>query len=271
MRVPDMTWQEYDAHIRERIVVLPIGSIDGHGPHLPLSADTIISTYLAGQLDEHLGVLVLPPLSYGLRTDPAASGGQFPGVTNLRAATFTSIVLDVLRASYRHGARRFLLIDSHKVNLGALREAVDLFTDAAADARIMTVTWWDVVSEDSRNAVAAETGVGRYDDHHAALVETSLVWHAAPQLVRPELLGDDLPTRRARYLVQPVPRDLQTKTGVVYRAAAASPEIGARLMAEIVTNLVAAVTLELGDAAPEGSGQPHPAPALVGGRDDAVE
>jgi len=269
MRVADMTWQEYDAHIRRRIVVLPIGSIDGHGPHLPLSADTIISTYLAGQLDEHLGVLVLPPLSYGLRTDPAASGGQFPGVTNLRAATFTSIVLDVLRASYRHGARRLLLIDSHKVNLGALREAVDLFMDAAADARVMAVTWWDVVSEDSRNMIAAETGVGRHDDHHSGMVETSLVWHAEPQLVRPELLADDSIPRRARYLIQPVPQDLHTNTGVVYRAAAASPEIGARLMAEIVTNLVSAVALELSDAVPEEPGQPHPASTAVGGRDAA--
>ncbi|MEU8004207.1 creatininase family protein [Catellatospora sp. NPDC049111] len=251
MHVADMTWQEYDHLVRDRIVVLPIGSIDAHGPHLPLSADTIISTYLAHQLDEHLGVLVLPPLSYGLRTDPAASGGQFPGVTNLRAATFTNIVLDVLRASYRHGARRFVLLDSHKVNLGALREAVDLFVDTAPDARIMAVTWWDVVSEDSRNQIAAQTGVGRHEDHHAAMVETSLVWQAAPHLVRAELLADDAVARRARYLILPVPEGLRTNTGVVYRAAAASPAIGARLMAEIVTNLVAAVTLELGSTVRE--------------------
>jgi creatinine amidohydrolase len=251
MRIADMTWQEYDDQIRQRIVVLPIGSIDGHGPHLPLSADTIISNYLAERLEEHLGVLVLPPLTYGLATDPAASGGRFPGVTNVRAATFTNLVLDVLRASYRHGARRFVLIESHKVNLGPLREAAELFIETAPQARIMAVTWWDVVTEDSRNAIAAETGVARHDDHHAAMVETSLVMHAAPHLVRHELLADDEIPRRARYLILPVPQDLRTKTGVVYRAAAASPAIGARLMVEIVTNLVAAVTHELGEATQE--------------------
>jgi creatinine amidohydrolase len=246
MRVAKMTWPEYRDAVASRIVVLPIGSIDGHGPHLPLSTDTVISRYLAERLAEHLDVLVLPALSYGLRTDPAASGGEFPGVTNLRASTFTSIVVDVLRASYRHGARRFLLLDSHKVNLGALREAVDLFVDRAPDARVMAATWWDVVTEDSRDAVAAETGVSRRDDHHAAMVETSLVMHAAPDLVRHDLLGDDIPARRARYLVLPVPEELKTKTGVVYRAAAASPAIGERLMKEIMANLVAAVRLELG-------------------------
>lgn len=246
MRIADMTWLEYQDLIATRIVVLPIGSIDGHGPHLPLSSDTIISTYLAERLEEHLGVLVLPALTYGLRTDRAASGGEFPGVTNLRASTFTSIVLDVLRASYRHGARRFLLLDSHKVNLGALREAVDLFIDAAPEARVMAATWWDVVTEDSRNAIAAETGVSRQDDHHAAMVETSLVMHAAPDLVRHDLLADDSIPRRARYLILPVPEALKTQTGVVYRASAASPAIGARLMNEIVSNLIDAVTLELG-------------------------
>ncbi|MEV5747919.1 creatininase family protein [Actinoallomurus sp. NPDC052308] len=251
MRIADMTWQEYDGQIRQRIVVLPIGSIDGHGPHLPLSTDTIISTYLAEQLEDHLGVLVLPPLTYGLPTDPAASGGRFPGTTSVRAATFTDLVLDVLRASYRHGARRFVLLESHKVNLGPLREAAELFIETAPQARVMAVTWWDVVTEDSRNAIAAETGVARHDDHHAAMVETSLVMHAAPHLVRNELLADDEVPRRARYLILPVPQDLRTKTGVVYRAAAASPEIGARLMAEIVTNLVAAVTRELGEAVQE--------------------
>ncbi|GGQ27966.1 creatininase family protein [Actinomadura coerulea] len=251
MRIADMTWQEYDDEIGRRIVVLPIGSIDGHGPHLPLSADTIISDHLARQLEERLDVLVLPPLTYGLATDPAASGGRFPGVTNVRAATFTNLVLDVLRASYRHGARRFVLLDSHKVNLGALREAAELFADTAPQARIMAVTWWDVVTEESRNAIAAETGVARHDDHHAAMVETSLVMHAAPHLVREELLADDEIPRRARYFVLPVPQDLRTKTGVVYRAAAASPAIGARLMTEIVTNLVAAVARELGESPQE--------------------
>lgn len=252
MRVAEVTWMEYRDVIASRIVVLPVGSIDGHGPHLPLSADTIISTYLTERLDEHLGVLALPALSYGLRTDPAASGGEFPGVTNLRASTFTNVVLDILRASYRHGARRFLLLESHMVNLGPLREAVDLFIEDAPGARVMVASWWDVVSEDSRNTIATETGVRRQDDHHAAVVETSLVMHAAPHLVHRDRLADDAVPRRARYLVLPVPDDLKTKTGVVYRAAAASPAIGERLMKEIVANLVVAVQQELGTPAGQG-------------------
>jgi creatinine amidohydrolase len=188
---------------------------------------------------------VLPAIAYGQKTDPTASGGQFPGVTDLRASTLTNVVLDVLRASYRHGARRFLILDSHMANAGSVRESADLFIDGAPGARVMAAAWWDLVSEDSRNAIAAETGVRRQEDHHAAMVETSLVMHVAPDSVRYDLVADDSVPRGARYLIRPVPDSLKRRGGVVYRASQASPAIGERLMAEIVSNLVDAVRLEL--------------------------
>ncbi len=245
MRIEQLTWQEYAEVIAHRIVVLPIGAIDAHGPHLPLSTDTIISSYLAKALERHLDVLVLPAIPYGRRTDARAGGGQFPGVTNLRASTLMSLVLDVLRASHCHGARRFVLLDSHMANLQTVHEAAELFVEDAPDARLMVVSWWDVVSEESRNDIARETGVGRHEDHHAAMVETSLTMYAAPGAVRTDLLRDDIPPRRSRYMVIPAPDDLRTTSGVVYRASRASPEIGERLMKEIVSNLVDAVKLEL--------------------------
>jgi creatinine amidohydrolase len=245
MRVEDSTWYDYRDLVSKGIVVLPIGSIDGHGPHLPLSSDTIISTYLAHRLESHVDALVLPAIPYGLKTDPPASGGEFPGVTNLRAATLTNVALDVLRASYRHGARRFLILDSHMANLGAVRESVNLFMEGAPDARVMFAMWWDVVSEDTRNQIAEETGVSRRDDHHAAMVETSLVMHIAPHLVRQDLVCDDSVARRASYLILPTPDSLKTSKGVVYRASKASPAIGERLLNEMVSNLVVAVKLEL--------------------------
>ncbi len=130
-------------------------------------------------------------------------------------------------------------------NADAVRESVDVFIDGAPGARVMAAAWWDLVTEDSRNAIAAETGVGREVDHHAATVETSLVMHVAPELVRFDLLADDHIPRRARYLIRPVPDSLKTRTGVVYSASQASPAIGERLLKEIVSNLADAVKLEL--------------------------
>jgi creatinine amidohydrolase len=245
MHIKGLTWIEYSDLVTKRIVVLPIGAIDGHGPHLPLATDTIISTKLAQKLENHLDILVLPAIPYGQKTDPPASGGEFVGVTNLRASTLTNVVLDLLRASYRNGARRFLIIDSHKVNIGPVREAVDLFFDNALDARVMSVVWWDVVSEDTRNKIAEENGVSRQDDHHAAMVETSIVMYLSPDSVRYDLVTDNTIPRRARYLIFPVPDSLKTQSGVVYKASKASPEIGKRIVNEIVSNLVNAIKLEL--------------------------
>src|SRR5262249_29742441 len=125
------------------------------------------------------------------------------------------------------------------------REAAGLFSRSAPDARILVLSWWNIVSQEARNAVARETGVSRDDDHHAALVETSLAMYAAPSCVRRDLIGDDGSARRAEYLILPVPDALRTRTGVLYRASGASIAIGERLMTGIMANLVEAVTLEL--------------------------
>ncbi|MFE4800620.1 creatininase family protein [Streptomyces sp. NPDC056708] len=94
--------------------------------------------------------------------------------------------------------------------------------------------------------MAQETEVPRYEDHHAALVETSLVLSIDRAQVRDALLTDDASERRVRYVVLPVPDALKTRSGVVYRASKASVEIGERLLPEIIDNLVDAVRLELG-------------------------
>ncbi|WP_371679741.1 creatininase family protein [Streptomyces sp. NBC_01276] len=245
MRVHSLTWPEYAERIHDHLVVLPIGAIEAHGPHLPLGTDTILAGHLADQLATRVPALVLPPLAYGFKTDPLRAGGEFPGMTNLRATTMTGVVQDILTASYRHGARCFLILHGHIANTAAVFDAADTFLTQAPDARIMAAAWWDFAPEDTRNEIAAETGVPRTEDHHAALVETSLTMHVAPEDVRAHLLADDDVPRRPSYLILPAPEDTKTKTGVIYRASKATPEIGARLMPAIIDNLTEAVKTEL--------------------------
>ncbi|MDH6114191.1 creatinine amidohydrolase [Kitasatospora sp. MAP12-15] len=247
MRVQDLSWPQYEERITTHTVVLPIGAIEAHGPHLPLSTDTVIATYLAEQLDARIPALVLPPIPFGVKTDPVRAGGEFPGMTNLRASTMTQLVLDVLTASYRHGARRFLVLHGHIANLPVVHEAAELFLAQAPGAKVMAAAWWDFAPEDTRNDIARENGVARSEDNHAAMVETSLMMHIAPHQVREHLLADDTSERRVRYLILPVPDALKTRTGVIYQAGKASADIGHRLLPEIIDQLVQAVNLELGD------------------------
>ncbi|MGW2572925.1 creatininase family protein [Streptomyces sp. NPDC001537] len=246
MRLQDLTWPEYEEKIARHIVVLPIGALEAHGAHLPLSTDTLISAHLADELDARLPVLLLPPLHYGYRTDPIRAGGDFPGMTDLRASTLTDLVQDILTATYRNGARRFLVLHSHIANVSPVFDAAQRFVDTAPGARVMAASWWDFAPEETRDLIAQETGVPRSEDHHAAMVETSLLLAIDRSQVREALMTDDDSERRARYVVLPVPEALKTKSGVIYRASSASAEIGGRLLPELIDNMVNAVEMELG-------------------------
>ena len=115
----------------------------------------------------------------------------------------------------------------------------------------MIVAWWDVVGEDFRDALAAETGIARQDDHHAAMVESSLVMHIAPGAVQPVKLTTSADSghqpRRLRYHVYPLPSDTTTETGIVYTADKASARLGERVADQVARRLEAAVRPEFDD------------------------
>jgi creatinine amidohydrolase len=251
MRVADLTWPEYRRLVRTHLCVVPVGAIEPHGPHLPLSTDTIIAEYLADRLAERVASLLLPAIGYGYRTNPIRMGGEFPGTVDVGAGTLRAHLHDVLTASYREGARRFMVLHAAYANVPICDDAMAGFAAESPDARVLGASWWDFAPEDTRNAIAQETGVERADDHHAAMVETSLVMHMAPRAVREDLIADDGSDRRARYVVLPPPEGLRTRTGVVYRASHASAAIGKRLTEEIVENMVNAVRLDLPQPAPD--------------------
>lgn len=245
MRVRNLTWPEYDQHVRTHLNILPIGVIEPHGKHLPIATCSIIAEYFAKCLEEKCSSLILPTIEYGHMTNPVRMGGEFPGNINLLGKTLWHNVHDILSASYREGARRFFIIHAGYSNVPICNDAAVAFITTSPDARIISASWWDFVSEDTRNCIALETGVERRDDNHAAMVETSLMMFIAPETVRKEYIIDDTSERRVRHLVLPMPRSLHTQTGVVYRATHASAAIGKRVADEIVGNMVNSVSLDL--------------------------
>jgi creatinine amidohydrolase len=243
-----MTWKEYEASIKERIIILPVGAIEQHGDHLPLSVDVVIAKGFSNLIAERLGGVVLPPLSYGYKSHPATGGGQgFPGTTSLNGATITHLIQDILSETHRHGGRKFLIVNGHLENLAFILEAVDLFLKEAEGARVMIASWWDLASEELRDEICREAGLERWEDDHAALTETSLVLYLAPELVRKDAMHDETARRRVAYSIFPTPQDLITESGLMYKVSMATPEIGERLVGQIVAAMAEAVQLELGD------------------------
>ncbi|MDH4136070.1 MAG: creatininase, partial [Anaerolineae bacterium] len=194
MLVEQMTWEEYRAEVSRRIIILPVGSLEQHGPHLPLNVDVVIPTSLAKMVSEELHTMVLPPIAYGYKSQ---GGGQlFPGTTSLDGITLINLTLDILRETYRHGGRRFLVLNGHYENVAFVTEAVELFLRDADDARVVILAWWDQVSDEMIDELFAEAGFPGWDIEHAAITETSLMQYFAPELVREDKIIDDQSERK---------------------------------------------------------------------------
>lgn len=246
MLISDLTWPDLhpspDGH-----VIVPVGALEPHGPHLPLGSDTVISDHFAHRLAAVIGGHIAPTIGYGVATPTQRLGGTFPGVISITGYTFTALVTEVLASLARHGYRRVIIVNSAIDNLAFLCEAARALTEHTPGARVMIVNWWDVVGEDFRDDLAHETGTARADDHHAGMVESSLVMHISPHTVRPERLPADGGTeqpRRIRYHLYPQPADTTTSSGIVYTAAHASADLGERVANQVARQLADAVCRE---------------------------
>ncbi|QFG23730.1 creatininase family protein [Actinomadura sp. WMMB 499] len=251
MLLGEMSWPDLQSRTHDAFAVVPVGAVEPHGPHLPLASDTMISDYFAGRLAQQINGLVTPSIGYGVATPPQRLGGDFPGVINISGQTFTHLINDVLTALARHGMRKFVIVNSAIDNIGFLCESARILTSDMPDARVMIVNWWDVVGEEFRNRLAAETAVDRADDHHAAMVESSLVMHIAPHAVQPDRTPASPtrpPARRINYHMFPIPTDVATESGVVYTAAEADARLGERVAERVAHEMAAAVRLEFGES-----------------------
>jgi len=245
--VEHMIWEEYRDEVSRRVIILPIGSLEQHGPHLPMNVDVVIPTKLAAMIAEKVESMILPPIAYGYKSHPTSGGGQlFPGTTSLDGTTLISLTLDILRETYRHGGRRIFILNGHYENVAFVTEAVELFIREAAEARVVIVSWWDQVSQELVDECFAGAGFPGWDTEHAGITETSLMLYFSPELVRKDRIIDDMSERKPTYSIFPPPDDIIPKSGTLYKATYASREKGEKLARQVVDEMVKIVEEELG-------------------------
>jgi creatinine amidohydrolase len=247
MLAHEMTWEEYRDEVSKRVIILPAGSTEQHGPHLPLNVDVIIPTEFAKLVAKKIRAMILPPITYGYRSHPTSGGGQlFPGTTSLTGTTLIHLTLDILRETYRHGGRKFLVINGHYENQAFIGEAVELFTENAPGAKVVIACWWDQVSEKLVEEIFAGAGFPGWDTEHASITETALMQYFAPDLVRKDKILDDKASRVPKYSIYPPPEDIVPKSGVLYKATYASREKGEKLAREVSEKIAEIARRELG-------------------------
>lgn len=237
-----LTWQEIDERrARGLIAVLPTGSLEQHGPHLPVATDVMIPIGLADRLaaalrDDDLGgrLVMLPPSYYTY----AKHSNWWPGTLNLDGTTLVAYARAILEDLFRQGVNRTLLLNGHMESVQFLMEGIELAVERHGQARVVLVNWWELVAEAVIQEVFADAWPG-WEAEHAALTETSLMLAFYPDLVRADRIADDRAPMTLPYRVFPQPPEVRPPTGVYASAAAASAPIGERLAHHIVEGLVA--------------------------------
>lgn len=174
----DLKTQDFRVDERERCVaILPIGSTEQHGPHLPVQVDTLLATEIAlrtaRRSPEATPVLVLPPLWVSLAEHHMGMAGSL----TLDFATLHAFVRCVVVSLKRQGYRRVLLLNGHGGNISALNTIVDLLTIETA-VPVATATYWMVAATAFARILESQENL-----LHACEAETSMLMHLRPDLV----------------------------------------------------------------------------------------
>ena len=189
-----LTWQEIGALDRERAVaILPLGALEAHGPHLPVSTDVLIAEAMARTGAEKLSlrgmdVLLLPTLAY----TPAPFAADFPGTLTFHPGAITTLVVGVAASLARHDFDLLAIANAHldPAHLGAVRAGVEEVRRAGR----MRIVFPDVTQRPWATRLTPEFKSGAC---HAGRYETSIVLALRPELVRETLQKQLLPNARS--------------------------------------------------------------------------
>ncbi|MGL4740796.1 MAG: creatininase [Sarcina sp.] len=242
----NMTWYEFNERKDNDIVILPVGSVEQHGPHLPLFTDTIISEGFSKLLADKVNAIVMPPINYGYKSQPASGGGPlFPGTIDLNGATLVALVKDIIEELIRDGVKKIILMNAHFENQAFLLEAVDLVSRTMPQGtKIVMMSWWDLITQTTIDKVFNEIEFPGWALEHAAITETSLILKFAPELVHMDRLIDEKIEEVPKYQVYPIPLDIVPKSGLLAIGRTSSKEKGELIIEEALDEMIKIVNKE---------------------------
>ena len=177
MILGDTTMTEFKKLVRHtRTLVVPFGTVEAHGSHLPLNTDTFIIREVIKKAAEKKDCFMAPPLQYGVCT----STNDHPGTIGITAPALRKITKDIVRSAYRQGLRNFLLISGHggSLHVAALREAGEALVQELDGANIAALSIYEMIGRESDEIFETK------NDSHAGEAETSLMLYLAPKLVK---------------------------------------------------------------------------------------
>jgi len=235
--IEEMTPQEITDALKEiDTVVVPLGSVEQHGPHLPVGTDTLIPITVAKHVAEKIKVLVAPPIYYG----NSLSMVDMKGVFTVSPETLASLLQDLCKSFSKQGFKRIVFINGHGGN-----KQVSSFIGQKArietGALIVRIDWWDIAAEDIPKICESVVV-------HADEGETSMMLACRPDLVdMKKAVKDDTYDKLVKALTGGKPKNMPqvfvpfqkwSKTGLIGNATKASKIKGKKILDTVVNNIV---------------------------------
>lgn len=236
MSVPVFGMTDYDFRITLKKIkraIIPVGSLEQHGAHLPVSTDSLIAEYIARLLAEEIGAFVLPVISYGVSFEHKPMFN-----VSLRNSTLSTMLCDTCISLAENKIREIIILNGHHGNTGAIQYIPQEIQSKipTIDVNIHILHYWQMMKSD-------------FD--HAGEVETSLVLAIAPELVHMERArpnSKSLSKSRAAYSsLTNAPGSFPkiTGNGVWGDPMRATASKGDKLIREIIANMTKTIA-ELG-------------------------
>lgn len=235
MYLGDQAWPDLGSYFeQESLALVPVGSTEQHGPHLPESTDALIAEGFAREVGERTGFLCTPTINVGV----SPHHRQFHGTMWADAPAFRQYMESLTRNLASHGIDRVIYVNAHGGNVPHLREVGRNLRD---EGTLYAIEWmWDEGITDLIEEVFSSPGP------HGGPKETSLIWHLAPELVHEDRLADARdgglerlePSTGRKYGARIFYDAIEnSENGVFGDQTDASPEIGEQLFAEAASNL----------------------------------
>ncbi|WP_066336113.1 creatininase [Azohydromonas lata] len=237
VHIAELSWPVYDEKVKHgrTVVLLPIGALEQHGPHMSMNPDVLLPTAMAERVARNIGALVAPAIAYGYKSQQKSGGGNhMPGTTSLDGLTLTSTIKDVLKEFARHGVRQVAMVNGHFENSMFIVEGVDLALrelrwEGIHDFKVVVLSYWDFVTEDTIRAIYPY-GFPGWAVEHGGVLETSLMLHLHPQLVDMSKAVDQEPATFPPYDVFPTKPQWTPCSGCLSSAKPASAAKGKLLL-----------------------------------------
>jgi len=184
----DLTWPEVKQAVAERkVILLPVGSTEQHGPHLPIKMDWFCCSEVVRMAAERVrgNALVMPTVYYGFQEHTL----DFPGTISIRDENFVNYVYDICRSVAHHGSQKIIIVNGHGSNIPFLDAVVRRVNNYHPSTLCALVNWWDLVfqvgerKEEMKKLRESEFPGGM---SHACELETSALLFLEPGLVQME-------------------------------------------------------------------------------------